>query len=522
MASHAPYFSPRDVRGLAAVNDHGANKGCWVRTVIIAAVAIATFAVAAGPSGIARAQTPANLAALPWKSVNAPVATLGFTMSALHPAASPSSVPEASLAGQGLNAVFHAKGSKGAELTLNEAAAWLLRPNGHGALFEQLVADDIARKGARVDFTKAGNIGTDLRRFPGHSHPMTFVQAKATASAMDSAVEGLLDGLAFAGHQANRGKELLARRIAFTTVIPADQCALLMKQGQLLSDGRPTANIIDRLLPVAVRRAQGTGEESARLRAALPQARMLLQRMTVEPGPVAYPELLRLTQRTGGLIQTLASRAGPLASQPIAQFGALMPVVDQTGKFLRGAGVVLSPLQVWQGIEELQQGKTVQGIGRAGLGATSAGGAAASGLGKAVLSGSMLGAGAAFDGALDLHTGITEANESKIAIGSTKCAVASGMVVGLTTANPLLVVISVVVYGSVTVVDVVLTIGAEEQRSQITALRGYLSRTATLTLPPSRYVGIGLSPADEELLLNLSNPATPRLGLVSPFRRRTL
>ena len=65
--------------------------------------------------------------------------------------------------GVGLEAVLHAKGSKFNELTLKGAAEWLNKDQGHGTMFEQMVAKNKTAQGCQVEFTGAGNLSTDLR-----------------------------------------------------------------------------------------------------------------------------------------------------------------------------------------------------------------------------------------------------------------------------------------------------------------------------------------------------------------------
>jgi hypothetical protein len=229
------------------------------------------------------------------------------------------SKPDSPSVMDGLEAVYHAKGSKANELTLKNAARWLERPQGHGAFFEQLVAKDLVQQGARVDFVTAGNVGTDLREFPRNGQPMTFIQVKATANSVKSAQEALVDGLAFAGKQANRPKELLDGRIAFKGVIPTDQFTQLIENGQLLPDGSPSSTFIENIFQEASQRAKGNGEEAVRLRGALQDSPELLAKMTVKPGPMTYDELREATKNAALSIRSASRQVGSLASKPLSE-----------------------------------------------------------------------------------------------------------------------------------------------------------------------------------------------------------
>ena len=210
--------------------------------------------------------------------------------------------------GDGLEAVLHAKGMNFAEISPAQAAQWLERPQGHGAYLEQKVANAYSARGFRVAFTKAGNVGTDLLAYPTRSHPMTFLQAKATQTALTSAEAALLDGLAFAGGGANRPAALGAGTIQFRGIIPSDQVEPLIRKGLIRADGTPTPAFIEHLLSKATDGARGTGTTAERLRVVLPDARKLLPMLKVEAGPLTYPALLKETQAAAQSLRTVATQ----------------------------------------------------------------------------------------------------------------------------------------------------------------------------------------------------------------------
>ena len=403
---------------------------------------------------------------------------------------------------EAVEAVRHAKGGRGDGMTLEEVGAWLERPQGHGALFEQKVADQLQQSGRRVDFTKAGNVGTDLRVFPGEGAPMTFAQVKATANAANSAQEALLDGLAFAGKQANRTRELLDGRIAFEGYIPADQFEELVRSGSLYADGRPTETLIQGILKRASRQSTDTGETASRLRGALKDADKLLRKMKVRPGPVTYGELLQSTRAAAGAVRAAVGRLGAAAAaRPVRDVARMLsPAWAAAGKTLRFVPIIATPIQAWQGVTDLKEGRLLEGSANLAGSGLSAGAEVAVLSGRVVLSGSLVAAAALIDGGVDIYRGVTQTNTDRIVIGVVKCAAAGTMAAGLATGQPVIVVAGTVVYVGIIVADTAMAAHEAEKQGVITADQLYFSRTAPLTLTPDRYKGIGLTPAEEKAI----------------------
>lgn len=369
-------------------------------------------------------------------------------------------------------------------------------------MFEQKVADQLQQSGRKVAFTKAGNVGTDLRVFPGDGSPMTFAQVKATANAVNSAQEALLDGLAFAGKQANRTKELLAGRIAFEGYIPSDQFGELVRDGWLRSDGSPTEKLVKRILARAAKQASDTGETAARLRAALKDAEKLLREMKVRPEPVTYSELLQGTRAAAKAVQAAINKVGAAAAtRPIRGIAQMLsPAWTAVGKTLKFVPLVITPIQAWQGISDLKESRILEGSANLAGSGLSAGAEVAVLTGRAALSGSLMTATAFINGGVDLYKGITQTNVDRIVIGGVKCAAASAMTVGLAAGQPVIIVAGTVVYVGVVVTDTIMAVREVEKQNIITANQLYFSRTGPLTLTPEQYKGIGLSPAEEKAI----------------------
>ncbi len=403
----------------------------------------------------------------------------------------------------GIQAVQQSRGSRADAVTWLDVADQLESRQGHGALWELQVSRQYEQAGRRAVFTKAGNVGTDLRVFPGAGAPMTFVQAKATQNALGSAEAALLDGLAFAGKQANRPPELLAGRIAFEGRIPADQFAQLVKSGTLQPDGTPSALLVRRVAAQAARDAAGSGETAARLRGALPVARKLLPQFKVLPGPATYPELLQATRESAAAVRAAATQWGAQAARPIGRLAPGAHALPRLGKTVAAVGIITGPLQIHEGIQEIRAGERVVGSGHVAGGAATVGAAGAALSGATVLCVGLLAAGAGIDGGVDLYQGIQTTNTTRMVIGGVKCVAAGAMAAGLATGQPVLILAGGLVYVGVVVGDTLQQIHAAEQQRIVEAARNYFARIGPVTLPPEQYLGIGLSPTDEKALHTL-------------------
>ena len=418
-------------------------------------------------------------------------------------AAQPLGISGLSLA-DGIQAVQQSRGTRADLVTLQDVVNQLEGGKGHGAMFEQQVARQYETMGRRVSFTKAGNVGTDLRVFPGNGSPMTFVQAKATQNALTSAEESLLDGLAFAGKQANRPKELLSKRIAFEGRIPSDQFDQLVKEGFLKSDGTPTERMIIRMADRAAKEAAGTGETAGRLRGSLNDSRKLLPKFKVLPGSSTYPELIQATRQSASAARQTAAQLGADAAKPISQTVKGARMVNVLGKTLIVAGAVTGPFQIYEGVQEIRDGKFVQGSGNLAGGSANTAASVSMLGGRMALGTSLLVVGAGVDGGVDIYKGINASNTTRIVIGGVKCTAAGTMAAGLATGQPVIVIVGGAVYVGVVVMDTIGQIHDAEERRIVDASKLYFSRIGTDTYSPGQYLGIGLSKTDEMALKELS------------------
>jgi len=222
------------------------------------------------------------------------------------------------------------------------------------------------------------------------------------------------------------------------------------------------------------------------------------------PGPSTYQELIQATSESANAARQTAAQLGADAAKPIGQMGKGARVVNVLGKTLVVAGVVTGPFQIYEGVQEIRDGKLVEGSGNLAGGSANTSASVAMLSGRMLLGTSLLAAGAGIDGGVDLYKGIKTTNTSRIVIGGVKCAAAGTMAAGLATGQPVIVIVGGAVYVGVVVGDTIIQIHKVEQRRVIDASKLYYSRTGPATLAPSQYLGIGLSKTDETALQELS------------------
>jgi hypothetical protein len=498
------YMKTRILAAIAAAS--AMVGGAWAQTGVLRteadapSIGVLAQSVKQGVSGMGQLGTPT------WLPVNknsgavtqllkpeqqeALLASLGVDGSKLKQGTAP--LKEAA------EAVLHAKGANYATMTLKDVAGTLGTPQGHGTLFEQKVAQMYAEEGCRVEFTKVGNNGVDLRVSQGPGKPYLLVQAKAERKAALSLKKALLDGLEFAGGETRRAGNLEKGVIAFKGVIPFDQAKDLQKAGRILPNGGPSPEVIKEVLEKAKELSRGTGEKAERLKAVLGNAQSVLENAEIRPGPVAFGDLvsdtkaavrgLRAAQKevaaaakSAAIAKAAASKASnagevaktesQVAKASTATAKDAAAVAKRAGKaagkgaeeaaklgngakVLAGVGVIGGALQGYEGVQELREGKI--GVGSANLVGSAANvtsSVAALG-GKTFLSGSTMAVGAGIDGGLDLYKGISEHRTDKCISGGVKSAAAATMGVGLATAQPEVVVAGAVVYGGAAIADV--------------------------------------------------------------------
>lgn len=110
------------------------------------------------------------------------------------------------------------------------------------------------------------------------------------------------------------------------------------------------------------------------------------------------------------------------------------------GKGLGVLGVVGGGLQAYGGVNELAEGKTVEGSANVAGGGLNMAAGAAGLAGRFALGGGLGGAAALIDGGKDIYTGIRDHNAEKIGVGGVKSLAGGAMLLGVATGNPVLVV----------------------------------------------------------------------------------
>ena len=114
---------------------------------------------------------------------------------------------------------------------------------------------------------------------------------------------------------------------------------------------------------------------------------------------------------------------------------------------LGGLGVAGGGLQVSQDVQELKDGKIIEGSGNlvSGTASTTAGSLLL--FGRAALGTSMGGVAAGVDGGKDIVTGIRDGSLEKTVVGTVKAGAGTAMMTGVATANPPLIAGGAITYG---------------------------------------------------------------------------
>jgi hypothetical protein len=142
-----------------------------------------------------------------------------------------------------------------------------------------------------------------------------------------------------------------------------------------------------------------------------------------------------------------------LGAPPAPTISKAARVKNFAGKGMGVLGVVGGGFQIAGGIDELKQGKTVEGGAdiAAGTGGIVSGAAMIGG--RVALGTATGGAVAVIDGAKDVYVGIRDGNVEKAATGGVKAGAGTAMIAGVATANPVLIVGGAVAYGGALVYE---------------------------------------------------------------------
>jgi hypothetical protein len=157
------------------------------------------------------------------------------------------------------------------------------------------------------------------------------------------------------------------------------------------------------------------------------------------------PELqTKISNFRGGVEEGLPAQFPEVPPAEVSQWTLLKRLA---GRSLGPLSVVGGGLQAWHGAQELQHGKTAEGIADVGGGLTNAGAGGAMLLGRAALGTTLGGVAAGVDGARDIYLGARDHNTEQAAIGGVKAAAGGMMLGGTATFNPLLVGAGALTYG---------------------------------------------------------------------------
>jgi hypothetical protein len=360
------------------------------------------------------------------------------------------------LAAAGFEAVAHSAGANYPDITVSDAIKRLSTKQGHGILWEKLVADAKSDAGHTIWFTKPKSLSTDLTDWDPKTKQMTFLQPKAMANASDSARESFLDGLAFVGRGEKDALDILSGTKHFSCPIPSDEYSDLLRQGKITDAGTPTKDFAEAILKEAKRRGMGSGLTAERLKNASQSAERALLKVRVEPGPYTYRQLLDVRDSTLVELNYLKPKVSLSRALQEQQVNGLLkqlkctPFIRTLGPFLvkvTGAlGVGVGIWQVHEGFVEYNDGKRAVGIADicSGTLTSLSGGAAVRGSLRA--SGVLAGGAIAIDGVRDVYVGYETHNGELAFIGSIKFLAGGAIAVGSATANAPAVIVGTAAY----------------------------------------------------------------------------
>lgn len=126
---------------------------------------------------------------------------------------------------------------------------------------------------------------------------------------------------------------------------------------------------------------------------------------------------------------------------------------NMAGKGMGVLGVAGGGLQAYNGVQQLREGKAVEGTADVAGGTANmvAGGALVAG--RVALGTTVGGVAATIDGGKDIITGIRDGNVEKTAVGGVKTGAGVAMMAGVATANPVLIAGGAVAYGGAVVCE---------------------------------------------------------------------
>lgn len=142
-----------------------------------------------------------------------------------------------------------------------------------------------------------------------------------------------------------------------------------------------------------------------------------------------------------------------LPDKPAPQLSTKAKVGRAAGKALGVAGVVGGAFQTADGVNELRNGKYVEGGADVTAGTGSIVSSAALMAGRVGLGTTTGGAVAVVDGAKDIYVGIRDGNVEKGVTGAVKSGAGAAMIAGVATANPVLIAGGAVAYGGAVVYE---------------------------------------------------------------------
>lgn len=142
-----------------------------------------------------------------------------------------------------------------------------------------------------------------------------------------------------------------------------------------------------------------------------------------------------------------------LNAPPAPELSTRAELGNAASKGMGALGVVGGGFQAANGVQELRDGKLVEGGANVTAGAGSMVSGAALMTGRVALGTTTGGAVAVVDGAKDIYVGIRDGNVEKAATGGVKTAAGGAMIAGVATANPVLIAGGAIAYGGAVVYE---------------------------------------------------------------------
>ncbi len=163
------------------------------------------------------------------------------------------------------------------------------------------------------------------------------------------------------------------------------------------------------------------------------------------------PELAARVAKFRSEVQ--AQLPAKFAAPPEPELAGAARLRNAAARGLGVVGVAGGGLQYYNGLEELQAGKTAEGVSDVGGGVTNMAAGGAMIAGRVALGTTLGGVAATGDGIKDIYVGVRDGDVERGVVGGVKTAAGGAMIAGVATANPILIAGGAVTYGGAVVYE---------------------------------------------------------------------